>query len=153
MASVPGEVGGKSPPLPATLSEDLLRLGRLPGCRQNQEERQVRRGVVKDPGGVAHGDAERIGGGHVNVVVPHRSVGHGTEPACAPRFEDRRINPVGQVAHHAVELGDEVDQFVVRRCDVSFRKDDVVSGPDEGIGSALNEAAGDEDAAHQVAVS
>ena len=78
---VAGQMVSEPPSIPAALSRVALCLGCQPGGGQDQEEGQVGCGVVEHPGRVAHRDAQRVSGRHVDVVVAHRRIRDDSEPA------------------------------------------------------------------------
>ena len=93
---------------------------------QDEQEGQVGRGLVQDARGVAHGDAEAGGLGHVDVVVPHRGHAHHPQPAGArrPAAPSASIRSVSRQSM-AVDLA---GQGRPDRASASVGLDDLVAG-------------------------
>ncbi len=147
LVRVDTEVLGDPPTRPAPGPQVTLGVRGEPSRREDQQERQVRRGLVEDPRRVAHRDAPRRRRGDIDVVVADRDGGDDPQPVPA-RGEHLVVDAVGEDAQQRVRVSGGVAQLRFREGNVLLVEDDVVAGGDERVGPALGEPSGDDHAAH-----
>ena len=98
----PGPVQDRPPPHPAGRPHAPVPLEDPPGQRQEQGDRQVRRGSGQEVGDDAHPHAAPRAGFHVDVVTPLERAGDDEQPRTAP--QELRVHPVRHEDEDRVRL-------------------------------------------------
>ena len=137
------------PARPARVSQVRFGGRRQARRREDEEERQVGRGLVEDPRRVAHRDAAPRRHLDIDVVVTDRDVGDGPKPAGGTSGDDVGVDAVGEQADDGVDGRGDGHQFVVAVRLVTVARNDDVPGVDQRLGSARGELAGDEHTSHR----
>jgi hypothetical protein len=145
---VMGEVGAEAPAVPAALAQIGFGRAGVPGGGQDQEEGEVGRRGIEDPGGVADRNVQFVGGRHVDVVVPHGRIGHDTQPPGLAGPEHGGVDVIGQEAHDAVEVARPGLELVRGQRHIVVGRHDVVPGLQQRIRAAGGQATRDEDPGH-----
>ena len=145
---VVGEVTAETPAVPAAVAQIVFGGAGVPGGGQDQEEGEVGRRGIEDPGCIADRDAQFVRDGHVDVVEPHGGVGHHAQPARPTGPEHGAIDLVAQVADDAVAVRRPGLQLGWGRCHVVVRGDDLVPRVAQRIGATGDQGTRDQDPGH-----
>ena len=142
------QVRAESPPLPPPLPHVVLGAGGLTGGREDQQECEIGGRFVQDVRRVAHGDADGVSFGDVNVVVAHSCVGHDAEEPRTARVQHGRVDAVGQMTDDPVEFRSEEEQSVCGRGSALVEHLDLQPGLAQRVRPAVDQRPRDQDSAH-----